>query len=127
MFYLEKEYNIPLEDVLEKFIFHIKSKGYVVLVDVDVKSILKRALNHEFKKYHILEICNPLAAKEIIGNDDLNGLFIPCKVVIYEDGGVTKLRLLRISEIAQSFHDNGKEIIEKYQNELEDSIQSFTN
>lgn len=125
MFYLEKKYDLNIEQVLDSFIYHIRSKGYVVLADVDVKSILNKSLNYDFKKYHILEICNPNAAKEIIGNDDLNGLFLPCKIIVYEDGNTTKLQLLRISEIADSFFKKGKKAIDKFQSEMEDLVQSF--
>jgi len=126
MFYLEKEYQLNADEVLESLIFHLKQNGYVVVADIDVKSILKKALNYDFSNYRILEICNPKAAKDILGNDYLNGLFIPCKIVIYEDGENTKLKLLRATELSEKFFSKGKEVIERYQLELEKLIETFS-
>jgi uncharacterized protein (DUF302 family) len=125
MFYLEREYKASADTVLDSLIYHLKQKGYVVVADINVKSILKKALDYDFGEYQILEICNPKAAKEILENDYLNGLFIPCKIIVYEDGKTTKLKLLRISEVADKFFDRGKKLIEKYQVELEKLIESF--
>jgi uncharacterized protein (DUF302 family) len=125
MFHVEKEYEGKLEEVSDKLLMHLRAGGYVVVADIDVKSILKRALNFNFKDYHIYEICKPEAAREIIGDDDLNGLFVPCKMIVYEDGRVTKLRLLKSSVIVNHFYSKGESIIRKYEDELMKVIDSF--
>ncbi len=126
MFYASREFNADLEDVMSSFLVHIKKDGFVIIADVNVKNILKNALNFEFKDYHILEICKPAAAKEIIGQDDLNGLFVPCKMIIFQEGRVTRIRVLSVSQITDQVYPKASALIKKFEEELFGLIKSFT-
>ena len=126
MFYSSREFNADLEDVMSSFLVHIKKDGFVIIADVNVTNILKNALNFEFKDYHILEICKPAAAKEIIEQDDLNGLFVPCKMIIFQVGKVTSIRVLSVSQITNQVYPNASALIKKFEKELFGSIESFT-
>lgn len=126
MLFVEREFGGNFDDTIESLLFHLKDGGYVIVCDVDVKGILKKALNFEFKKYHIYEICRPQAAKELIGEDDTNGLFLPCKMVVYEDRGKTKVRLVLSSEVAGKFEVTGRNSIRKFENELVSLLDSFS-
>ncbi len=126
MFYASREFNADLEDVMSSFLVHIKKDGFVIIADVNVKNILKNALNFEFKDYHILEICKPAAAKEIIGQDDLNGLFVPCKMIIFQEGKVTRIRVLSVSQITDQVYPKASALIKKFEEELFGLIKSFT-
>ena len=126
MFYASREFNADLEDVMSSFLVHIKKDGFVRIADVNVKNILKNALNFEFKDYHILEICKPAAAKEIIGQDDLNGLFVPCKMIIFQEGRVTRIRVLSVSQITDQVYPKASALIKKFEEELFGLIKSFT-
>jgi uncharacterized protein (DUF302 family) len=126
MFYASREFNADLEDVMSSFLVHIKKDGFVIIADVNVTNILKNALNFEFKDYHILEICKPAAAKEIIEQDDLNGLFVPCKMIIFQVGKVTSIRVLSVSQITDQVYPNASALIKKFERELFGSIESFT-
>ncbi len=126
MLYVEREFNGHFEDIIEGLLFHLKNGGYVIVADVDVKGILKRALNFDFKNYHIFEICRPQAAKELIAGNVINGLFLPCKMVAYEDGEKTRIRLVRSSEIAKQFSVEGTSGIRKYEDELVSLFSSFS-
>ena len=126
MFYASREFNADLEDVMSSFLVHIKKDGFVIIADVNVTNILKNALNFEFKDYHILEICKPAAAKEIIGQDDLNGLFVPCKMIIFQEGKVTRIRVLSVSQITDQVYPKASALIKKFEEELFGLIKSFT-
>ncbi len=126
MLFVEREFGGNFDDTIESLLFHLKDGGYVIVADVDVKSILRKALNFEFKRYHIYEICKPQAAKELIGEDDTNGLFLPCKMVAYEDRGKTKVRLVLSSEVAGKFEVDGANSIRKFENELVSLLDSFS-
>ncbi len=126
MFYSEREFPLELDDVMFSLLNHIKKEGYVVVADINVRNILKNALNHDFKDYHILEVCKPTAAKEIIGKDDINGLFVPCKMIIYRDENVTKIKILKASEAAESLFPQATKVIEKYEKELFFLIETFS-
>ncbi|MGC8617500.1 MAG: DUF302 domain-containing protein, partial [Thermoplasmata archaeon] len=66
------------------------------------------------------------AAKELIGGDDINGLFLPCKMVAYEDSGKTRIRLVLSSEVAKKFEVAGGKSIKKFEDELVGLLNSFS-
>lgn len=48
-------------------------------------------------RMRILEVCNPHHAREALDKDIRVGYFLPCKVVVYRDGGLTKVGIVRPS------------------------------
>jgi len=52
-------FNISYEEALIKIQENSKEKEFGVLTDIDVQLILKKKLDAEFRKYVILETCNP--------------------------------------------------------------------
>ena len=125
MFYSAKEIESNIDDVMATLLVHLKKGGYVVIADINVKNILKNALNYDFKDYHILEICKPTAAKEIIGKDDLNGLFVPCKMIIYQEGKITKIRVLSVTQVTDYVYPEASNQIRKYEEEVFSLLDSF--
>ena len=67
----------------------LKDEDFGVLTEVDVRSTLKEKIGADFRKYSILGACNPSMA--FVGlQKDLNvGLFLPCNVIVYEEGGAS--------------------------------------
>ncbi|MEM0141080.1 MAG: DUF302 domain-containing protein [Thermoplasmatales archaeon] len=126
MFFVEREFNGRLEELIDSLIFYLKNGGYVIVADIDIKGILKKALNFDFKQYHIFEICRPQAAKELVGGDDSNGLFLPCKMTVFESNGKIKVRILLSSMMAQEFHSEAVAGIKKYEDDLIRLFNSFT-
>jgi len=51
--------NISYEEALIKVQETSKEEDFGVLTDIDVRLILKKKLDVEFRKYVILETCNP--------------------------------------------------------------------
>ena len=81
--------NVPLPfgEAVEKVRGELSKEGFGVLTEIDVKATLKKKLNVDYENYLILGACNPpLALKALQAEKDI-GLFLPCKVIAYEDGG----------------------------------------
>ena len=70
-----------------------------VLWNLDLTSKL-RAKGQDFNTpYIILEVCNPKETNNMISNNLLVGYFLPCKVVIYVEDGITIVGMPRPTEL----------------------------
>ena len=80
--------DIPFEAALEKTREALKSAGFGVLTEIDMKAKLKEKLDKDFRNYVILGACNPGFAFQALEKDLDIGLLLPCNVIVYGgDGG----------------------------------------
>jgi hypothetical protein len=57
---LTAKLSVPYDEAVDKVTTALKSEGFGILTEIDVKATLKQKLNADFRKYVILGACNPL-------------------------------------------------------------------
>lgn len=85
---------LPYEAALERAIEALKSEGFGVLTQIDVKETMKQKLDVDFQKYAILGACNPPLAHKALSARPEIGLLLPCNVIVYEQDGQTTISIV---------------------------------
>lgn len=85
-YYFSKKIKGAFEDILDKTIDRLKSEGFGILTEIDVKETLRKKLGVEFRKYRILGACNPPYAYKALQAEDKIGTMLPCNVIVQEVG-----------------------------------------
>jgi len=92
-FGMQRTLHRGFDEALARVSEALKTEGFGVLAEIDVRQTLQQKLGVEFRRYQILGACNPPFAHQALEIDLEAGLMMPCNVVVYErdDGRVTVL------------------------------------
>lgn len=83
-YYLAKTIATSFDDALARTIEALKTEGFGVITQIDIRDTLKRKINADFRPYTILGACNPSLAFEALKLEDKVGTMLPCNVVVQE-------------------------------------------
>lgn len=81
--------DLPYAEALERTREALKTEGFGVLCEIDIKQKLKEKLGVDFRNYVVLGACNPPLAYETLQEEINIGLLLPCNVIVYEQDGHT--------------------------------------
>lgn len=85
-YHFSKTLDIPFDDAIGKVTEALKDEGFGVLTEIDVQTTLKKKLDVDFHRYHILGACNPGYAHKALQAENKIGTMLPCNVVLQETG-----------------------------------------
>jgi len=86
---IQRKVPLDYEVVLAKLPEALKTEGFGVLTQIDVRDTLRAKLGVEFRRYKILGACNPPLAHRVLQAELGAGVMLPCNVIVYEDGDHT--------------------------------------
>ncbi len=84
---IRKTLAMDYQQALDRLPEALRSEGFGVLTEIDMRETLKKKLSVEFRRYKILGVCNPPLAHQALSANLEVGVMLPCNVVVYEAEG----------------------------------------
>jgi uncharacterized protein (DUF302 family) len=83
-----------LEEVKVKAQSALKSQGFGILTEIDVKKTMKEKIGVDYEPFLILGVCNPLLANQALTADRNIGLLLPCTMTLRQVGASVEVNIL---------------------------------
>ncbi|AQQ54666.1 DUF302 domain-containing protein [Planococcus lenghuensis] len=102
---------------------NLKEEKFGVLWNFDLTAKLQEKGEDFDTPFTVLEVCNPQEANKVLSEELLVGYFLPCKIVVYEDGDTTKIGMPRPTALIDMVeNDKLKAIAEDIEQRLKTCI-----
>ena len=101
-----KETNLDFNEAVEKTKEELKTEGFGVLTEIDVKKTLKAKLDVDYDDYVILGACNPGFAYKALQAEKEIGLLLPCNVIIYVKHKVWRHEMKLSNQVSREFRND---------------------
>ena len=98
---IRKPLHATYDEALARVPEALKSEGFGVLTEIDVRSTLKQKLGVDFRRYKILGACNPPLAHSALQAELDIGIMLPCNVVVRVEGDHVVVEALDPSIMSQ--------------------------
>ena len=109
----------PLETLKVQMEDHAKAVGFGVLGKYEFKKILESKGHPIERDITVFELCNPEAAQSALSTQPEISVYLPCRLSIYEENGVTTLATIGIEDmlgtvkVNEDFKTHMSEIFER--------------
>jgi uncharacterized protein (DUF302 family) len=111
--------NKSIEEAINSLESSLKEEQFGVLWTFDIKDKLQeKGLEFE-KEFKVLEVCNPIEAQRVLNENTMAGYFLPCKMVVYEDEGQTKIGMPKPTSLIAMLNDDK---MKKFAKDIEDRL-----
>ncbi len=89
-YYISRNITGTFDDAISRVIAGLKTEGFGILTDIDVRQTMKAKLGVDFRPYRILGACNPALAHQALSMEDKIGVMLPCNVTVqqHENGAI---------------------------------------
>ena len=104
----------------------LQEEKFGVLWDFDLAAKLQEKGMDFNTPYRVLEVCNPKEAERVLNEDKQVGYFLPCKIVVFDDDGQTKIGMPKPTTLLgltgdDKLNDIGSDIEKRLISCIEDS------
>jgi uncharacterized protein (DUF302 family) len=91
MFHYTVETPKSIDEAISSLEESLKVEKFGILWQFDIKDKLQEKGLDFNQAYRVLEVCNPHEAQRVLTQNQMVGYFLPCKIVVYDDAGKTKI------------------------------------
>jgi uncharacterized protein (DUF302 family) len=84
---ISKKLSKDFDAAVQALTAALKSEGFGVITEVDLKEKFKEKLHVDFRRYTIFGACNPALAYEAVQLEPAIGVMLPCNVLVQEGKG----------------------------------------
>ena len=88
-----------IDEVIEEITANLLEIKFGVLGTLDFKEIFAKKGVDYSHQYKLLEVCNPIAAKQALDSDPNVGLLLPCTIAVFEKDGENYISLAKPTEL----------------------------
>ncbi len=85
--------DVSYDEAISRVKEALKTEGFGVLSEIDVRKTLHEKIGEEMEPYIILGACNPKLAHRALGEEREIGLLLPCNVVVRSADGGTRVEM----------------------------------
>ena len=101
----------------------VKNHGFGVLHVYDLKQTLSSKGFDLPEACHILEICNPQQAVNVLGEDMGMNVALPCRVSVYSESGKTKIATVEPTKMLAALSDSPQ--LQQVAQEVEEKMMAM--
>lgn len=98
------------EQALESLKGNLAEEEFGVLWQLNFKDKLQEKGLAFDNNFMILEVCNPSKAQRVLNEQMDMGFFLPCKVAVYEDDGVTYIGMPNPTALMSTIMADNKDL-----------------
>jgi uncharacterized protein (DUF302 family) len=116
--------NRKFNEIRDQVIEALKTEGFGVLTEIDIKETMKKKLDKDYLPHVILGACNPVYADKVLSIDAHVSTMLPCNVTIRElpsgeieiasinpDATMSSLNIPELAPLAQEVQQKLKKVI----------------
>ncbi|SMF25413.1 Uncharacterized conserved protein, DUF302 family [Paenibacillus barengoltzii] len=106
MFHYTAETTANVQNAIAALETSLKEEQFGVLWRFNLCDKLKEKGFDFEREYVVMEVCNPAEANRVVSENALVGYFLPCKIVVYEADGKTKIGMPKPSALMNLMQDD---------------------
>ena len=115
----------PVDTVKAQLEEKAKAMGFGVLGSYEFKKILKSKGLEIEKDITVYELCNPSGAHSALNELPEISVYLPCRISIYHDNGVTVLATIGIEDMMEATQIDG--VFQERMQEIFNNIRALMN
>lgn len=121
----EVKTNKTFDEAVESLKSSLADVSFGVLWELNFKDKLKEKGYDFDSNFKVFEVCDPKQAKEVLETHIEVGYFLPCKVVVYEKDGTTRIGMPKPTQLLGMMgRDELMDVAEKVEGELKKAIDN---